>query len=425
MGHNGTQVSNVGDGDPDGALLGRVRLATLLLASTLTVMAGATIVSSLPAIGVEFAATPGVAVLVPLVLTLPALFVAVGAPVAGVAVDRVGRRPLLVGGLVLYAAAGVSGFVLDSLGTLLVGRALLGVAVAALMTSATTLVADYYDGARRDAVMGYQGAAMAFGGVLFLPLGGVLADVGWRFPFLVYGASLLLLPAALWSLPEPADACDPRYRFDPQACDLATGVRLTDGGAPTDGGTLTISRRALLAVYATALVGMLAFFAIPVQLPFYLAQLADSTGTSIGLTIAVGTLTAGVASTQFQRVRRRLDVTQVVAATFGLLAVGFWLVGVADDLVGVVAGLAISGVGLGLLGPNLNGWLAANAPEARRGQVLGGLTSVIFVGQFCSPLVLQPVVSSAGYASTFLILGGAMLGFGTLAVGITMYRWLH
>jgi hypothetical protein len=34
--------------------------------------------------------------------------------------------------------------------------------------------------------MGYQGAAVAFGGVVIQLLSGYLADIGWRLPFLLY-----------------------------------------------------------------------------------------------------------------------------------------------------------------------------------------------------------------------------------------------
>jgi hypothetical protein len=52
--------------------------ATLLLVSTLTVMAGATIAPSLPAMRQHFTEVPNVDYWVRLVLTVPALFIALG-----------------------------------------------------------------------------------------------------------------------------------------------------------------------------------------------------------------------------------------------------------------------------------------------------------------------------------------------------------
>ncbi|MGJ5673734.1 MAG: MFS transporter [Nostochopsis sp.] len=140
--------------------------ATLLLVSTLTVMAGATIAPSLPAMQDYFGNGANVELLVKLVLTLPALFIVIGSLIAGVIVDRIGRKPLLLVAAILYGFAGGSGFWLNSLFSILCGRALLGLAVAGVMVSATTLIADYYVGAARATFMGLQAAFMALGGVL-------------------------------------------------------------------------------------------------------------------------------------------------------------------------------------------------------------------------------------------------------------------
>ena len=152
--------------------LSRPRLAqgTLLFASMLTIMAGATIAPALPAIQREFSSTPNAAVLVGLMLTMHGLFIAVGAPIIGALADRYGRRRLLLVSTVVYALAGGSGFVLDSLVAILASRAVLGLAVAGVMVTVTALITDYYDETRRDTVLGRQGAFMSIGGVVLLPL---------------------------------------------------------------------------------------------------------------------------------------------------------------------------------------------------------------------------------------------------------------
>ena len=105
---------------------------TLLLTSTLTVMAGATIAPSLPGMEKHFSEL-GVAnaeLLVRLVLTFPALFIMIGSPIAGIIIDKFGRKPPLAASVLLYGLAGSSGSYLESLELILVGRALLGLAVA-------------------------------------------------------------------------------------------------------------------------------------------------------------------------------------------------------------------------------------------------------------------------------------------------------
>ncbi len=176
---------------------------TLLLASTLTVMSGATIAPSLPAMQTHFSDVANSEFWVRLILTVPALFIVIGSPIAGQLVDKIGRKPLLLGSAILYGFAGSSGFLLNSVFTILVGRAFLGLAVAGVMVSATTLIADYYRGDTRANFMGLQAAFMGFGGVVFLSVGGFIADLNWRFPFLIYLFSWLLIPGILFALYEP------------------------------------------------------------------------------------------------------------------------------------------------------------------------------------------------------------------------------
>ena len=177
----------------------------ILLGSSLTVMAGATIAPSLPLMAVHFQDAPQAQMLVKMLLSVHALFIALTAPLMGVLMDRFGRRPVLAVSLLLYGLGGSSGAYLDSLYAIMAGRALLGVAVAGIISGFTTLIGDYYQGERRNRLMGMQAAFTGFGGLVFLTAGGMMADVGWRYPFLIYLFAFCILPGALVYLYEPAN----------------------------------------------------------------------------------------------------------------------------------------------------------------------------------------------------------------------------
>lgn len=149
-------------------------------------MAGATIAPSLPQMSEVFKDTPQAVFLSKQVLTLPALMIAIVSPAAGYIIDNFGRLKLLFISLILYAIGGTTGLYLNDLYGILAGRALLGIAVAGIMTTTTTLIADYLDGTERNKFIGLQGAFMALGSIVFVGSGGRLADVGWRYPFLLY-----------------------------------------------------------------------------------------------------------------------------------------------------------------------------------------------------------------------------------------------
>ncbi|GAB7045025.1 MFS transporter [Catenuloplanes indicus] len=79
--------------------------ATVLASASLTIMGAAIIAPGLPAMTAAYAGTQAAEVLVRLTLTVTSLAIAVTAPAAGLLADRVGRRPLLIASLALYAAA--------------------------------------------------------------------------------------------------------------------------------------------------------------------------------------------------------------------------------------------------------------------------------------------------------------------------------
>src|SRR5690606_19046991 len=125
-----------------------------LLASSMSVMAAAIIAPSLPGMGRHFAGHSDV--LIKLILTMPALWIALSGAPLGYLGDRFGRKRLLLAALLLYGVAGFSGYWVDSLAALLAGRAVLGVAVAGIIGMSTTLIGDYFDGEERSRFLGVQ-----------------------------------------------------------------------------------------------------------------------------------------------------------------------------------------------------------------------------------------------------------------------------
>jgi MFS family permease len=375
----------------------------LLLVSSLTIMAGTPIAPALPELTEHFKAVPNAELLVKLVLTLPGFFIAAFAPVMGVVADRFGRKPLLLGSAVLYGVAGISGYFVDSLTLMLVGRALLGVAVAGIMTTSMALVGDYFAGAERHRFMGVQASFTGLGGVAFLTLGGLLASVGWRMPFLIYLAAPLMLPLLAWALHEPTRAPKP--------------LSEADGGPipePLPVGPLT-------AIYASAFAMMVAFYLVPVQIPFHLKALAGVSPTHAGMAIAATTLASAIVSPMYPKLRARLSPMGIMGLAWAIAGLGLVIVSLSGVYWQVIIGLAILGAGTGMHFPNISTWLMAVSPEHLRGRLSGGLTTAIFLGQFLSPVVGQLISQAVGIGHSFGVMGLAV-GLVAAVVGASRLR---
>ncbi|MEM5473603.1 MFS transporter [Hoeflea sp. AS60] len=365
-------------GSSPGGGPGALASATLLGAATMTIMAGATIAPSLPAMAEHFGA--GTELRVRLLVTITALAIAIAAPVAGFLGDRVGRVPVLFVSVALYVAAGGAGLVLSDLLALQISRVVLGFAVAGVMTSVSALIGDLYEGPARDRMLGFQGAAMGFGGVVFLGLGGLLAGISWRGPFAIY-----LLPLVLLALIPLALG---RARSGSSEPDSAAG-----NASPLPIGTLAL-------ICTAAFIGMIGFYAVPVQLPFLLTERGNSAPAFSGAMMAGMTLVSAVTGLAYGWVARMVPLRGLAVMAFASIAIGLGLIWLGSGT--TYPGLAGLGFGMGLLMPTLSRWLLSVTPPMARGRVMGALTTAIFAGQFASPLILAPVIANSGLASGFL-----------------------
>jgi MFS transporter, DHA1 family, multidrug resistance protein len=124
--------------------------------------------------------------------------------------DSFGRRPVLIAGMVVYAAASVLAITAPSFETLLLARALEGLGTAATRVIATSIVRDCYAGRRMASVMSL--AMMVFIAVpVVAPSFGqaVMTLTNWRGIFVVltiYGIVTLLWTAT--RVPETLPASD-------------------------------------------------------------------------------------------------------------------------------------------------------------------------------------------------------------------------
>ena len=372
-----------------------VTLAVLGLAS-MTIMANATVASSLPGLRAHFADVPHIDTLAGLIVTLPSLAIVLSAGMMGVLIDRWDRQKLLLVTAALYAFGGTSGLWAESLWAMLAGRLALGLGVAGTMNLGMTWASDLWQGAERARFLGRQGAAISVAGIVFMLLGGALASLHWRGAFAVY--ALILPIAALAFL-----ALGPHARRIATERDLPKPVQTTADRFPW---------AAYAFIAPLAFVFQVAFYVTPTRLPFHLEALGVHSPLVVGALMAALVTVSAPVSLLYGRIRARLSAMTVFGLSFVLIGAGFLAHAMATDWHGVLVGSLVAGLGMGISMPNYTTWFMARVPASMRGRASGLLTTALFLGQFASPLVSAPLVAGFGLAGTFAVVGGALVALG-------------
>ncbi|MGE7906263.1 MFS transporter [Peribacillus sp. NPDC094092] len=126
-------------------------------------------------------------------------------PIAGKKIDKIGRRKMLLGSLVLFLAASIGYFLVNGLSLLLIDRLIHGFAFGLATTATGTIAADIIPNERRGEGTGYfamsTNLAMAFG-----PFIGLLITQHFSYSIIFYAASLFaafsLVASLFMNVPE-------------------------------------------------------------------------------------------------------------------------------------------------------------------------------------------------------------------------------
>ncbi|MGW0764332.1 MFS transporter [Streptomyces sp. NPDC002676] len=140
--------------------------------------------------------------------------------------DLYGRRRLFLAGLGLFGAASLLATLAWDPAVFLAGRALQGLAAAAIVpTGMSLLTTTFPEGPARDRALGISGTLLSLGFTVGMVAGGVLTDaLGWRSTMALLAVfALIVLPLAPGLLPESRTPDRPRLDV-PGAITVTTGL---------------------------------------------------------------------------------------------------------------------------------------------------------------------------------------------------------
>ncbi len=370
-------VSNAHEGNATQGIL-------LCMLSTLSVAAALLIAPVLPKIIAAFPHDPMANTKVILALSVPALVVAITAPFAGRFTDKTGRKGLLLASLVFYFFCGLAPFFLNDLNAIIASRIGVGLAESGFMTASTTLIGDYFKGPHRENWLVVQTSIASVSAVVLAAVGGILGDLGWRVPFLIYGLPILFIPLVLLLIREPRREAD-----EPEA-----------------------GRFPLMSVLPLYVVGLLAatfFFIIPIQTPFLLTERAMGSSQVIGLTSAVGGIAVPLGGLIF-KLLGRWKLAQHLSLAFALIAGGLALFVGNGNYAVTCVGIVLTGLGCGITLPAILTSIMAKLSFDQRGRGTGGWQTAFFLGNFLSPVIVLGLTTKLGTLDQALIALAAVSG---------------
>jgi DHA1 family tetracycline resistance protein-like MFS transporter len=323
------------------------------------------------------------------------------APLLGRLSDRIGRRPIIMLGLLGSSLSYLIYGFTDSFAGLLISRAVHG-ACAATISTAQAYVADTTEESKRAQAMGMIGAAFGLGFVLGPAIGGLLGAVSLRTPVLFAAALTFanLVFAAGW-LPESRD---------PQAGARAVSHEGSRAGSRSsfDVPRLLARHRAIALLFAVAFLMTFAIASLEATFALTVPAVYGYAAAGVGGLLAFAGLVQAIAQGYLvgKLVPRTGEAALVVAGAAalaaGLAPLGSWPSHAA--LYGMLI-LIASGYGFGTTA--VATLISRRTARELQGEALGLNQSVLSLARVIGPIAGGTVYQAMGPAAPYL--GGAVV----------------
>tara|TARA_R110001606_G_scaffold170135_1_gene315504 strand:- start:794 stop:1951 length:1158 start_codon:yes stop_codon:yes gene_type:complete len=340
--------------------LSRLGELSLLLVAMLTIMVGAALAPGLHTVAEGL----GVSSYAPLLITLPALGAIIFAPLFGKLIDRIGARTTLLISLWGYFLLGAGGAFLYGPWQIAIDRIILGGFAAGLMAAGTAVISQWYQGPARLNMIAKQGMAIELGGVVFLFIGGLLSELSWQAPFLLYVMGLLCAILTVFFVPRRKTAEMPE-----------------DDNAADSSNTSSMGPVVLFTILAMSL-----FFSFIISLPGFLADLQYSEAQT-GYVLSFISLVAVFSAMAMPKMVTRFSVKYTLAISFLTYAIGHLLFAFSSVNTTIILASLFAGIGFGFSIPLLNHSTVEMSNSRNLGRNLSLFAMAVFTGQFVTSIL--------------------------------------
>lgn len=220
-------------------------------------------------------------------------------------------------------------------------------------------------------MMGYNTAFSNFGGIVTMLLAGYLASFNWRVPFNVYWLGLAIFILVLFYLPKDKPIKD---TGDSEKAKIPMSIYV-------------------LALSACAI--MLVYYAIATNMALYLEQSNLGGSQMAGLVISFTTVGGMITSMSLNRLELILK-NYIIPVSLLIMGIGFAGLLFSYSIPVILISVALIGFGQGTIFPLINVKALSQVDPYYSDRVIAIVSSMIYIGQFLSPIVLDAISYVAG-----------------------------
>ena len=349
--------------------------------------------SSLSAIGANFPNLNQTAITN--LISVPCLVVIPVTLIAGKLMDFISKKTLVIIGILLFIFGGTSPAFVSNFTTILVLRGIFGIGIGLIQVLCSALVAENYDGAERDGVMGTMNSFQMLGCATMSLIGGYLGSLGWNTVFFVHVLGVISLFAAIVYIPYK--------RPLGKSIDVSAKPKIT----------LTKACVGWIVLMFIFFIGGTIFSN---SVSFLVTQLGIGSTTEAGFTLTLYAFGGFVMGFIFGKINA---VLKNITISFGflMLSVSYLIMALSGNIMAVFAGAFICGLAFSICMPCIMVGAANSVNAASAGMAIAITTCSQNLGMTLSPYIVNPI-GTAFSAITGLNVNQIAIIFGAIWIGV-------
>lgn len=305
--------------------------------------------------------------------------------VVGVIADRYGRKKVLGFSTLLFGASAIVSLSANSFNMILLGEFLRGCGQPGIVILSLVLVGDLWDSQKtRTDVMGINTAVNNIGLAIFPVLGGWLAGMGWKYPFIIILAAIPAAFIVFFVMDEP-EIQNKQEKLMPYVKDALKCFK---------------QPRAIVLPLINFCVYAMLSGCFLTYMPFLVISVLDKV-YMIGIVMSVMAITSCILSALLGPLSRKFSAERMEIFAMIIFMAAFVIGAKADTITMALICSGVFGMGIGLNMPAIMAMLLPLADTEVRGAFIAISNLIKRAGQAVGPLFFGMLFVNFGLSGVF------------------------